>query len=82
MIKVVEMAAVRHLELKSHKRLKKKELKMNPSELVLVTGGQNGPNMQPTSIVEFCRLSQCNIYNNNNIENNSKHHIKHSRISA
>lgn len=50
---------------------KKKELKTNPSELVLVTGGQNGPNMQPTSIVKFCRLSQCNIYNNNNIENNS-----------
>lgn len=51
---------------------KKNELKTNPSELVLVTGGQNGPNMQATSIVEFCRLSQCNIYNNNNIENNSK----------
>lgn len=41
MTKVVEMAAVRHLELKSHKCLKKNELKMNPSELVLVTGGQN-----------------------------------------
>lgn len=48
---------------------------MNPSELVLVTGGQNGP------IVEFCRLSQHNIYNNT-IENNSKRSIKHSHIGA